>query len=242
MKIAITCKEDNLDSIVDERFGRANFFLIVEVKDNKIIKKEFVKNSGSISEHGAGVKSAQQLVDKKIDFVVSGRLGPNAKSIFDKVNVKSYEYEGKIKDLLSKLESGSSFLNSESDDNNENNSKIESSDKIFFPILDNNSYDSRISPHFGHAPFFGIYDLKNKELKIIENTLNHSNPNKSPIDEIVELVNPTTIFAKGIGRKAINIINQKGLKLKTGNFDTIREVLDNFDNLCEDVSDCGHDH
>ena len=101
---------------------------------------------------------------------------------------------------------------------------------------------SEISYHFGHAPFFGLYDVVTKELSIVKNTLDHVDPNKSPIDQIIEAVNPTTIFAHGIGGRAVNIIEEKGLSLKTGNFKTVQEVIDNLNNLEVQDKDCGHEY
>ena len=118
----------------------------------------------------------------------------------------------------------------------------ETGERIFFPLLNNNGEQSEISDHFGHAPFFGVYDVEKKELKIIENNLDHTDPTKSPIDQIEEAVNPTTIFAKGIGARAINIIAEKGLSLKTGNYSTVKEVIENLDKLHNQTQSCGHKH
>ena len=101
--------------------------------------------------------------------------------------------------------------------------------------------DSEISQHFGHAPFFGSYDLEKKELKIIENDLNHTDPDKSPIDQIQEVVNPTIIFAKGIGGRAIELIAEKGIALKTENFNTVKEVIENWDKLEDQTQNCGQE-
>ena len=113
-------------------------------------------------------------------------------------------------------------------------------ERIFFPLLDNKGENSEISQHFGHAPFFGVYDVEKNNLEIIKNNLNHSDPNKSPIDQIEETVKPTTIYAKGIGGRAIKIIAQKGLALKTGDYNTVKEVIDNLDKLENQTENCGH--
>lgn len=116
------------------------------------------------------------------------------------------------------------------------------SELIFFPLLNNDGKNSKISPHFGHAPFFGLYDVEKDELSIIKNDLDHTDPNKSPIDQIQEAVNPTTIFASGIGERAINIIKTKDLNLKTGNYSTVIEVINNLNNLNVLNESCGHNH
>ncbi|MCK5282119.1 MAG: hypothetical protein KAK00_01815, partial [Nanoarchaeota archaeon] len=71
------------------------------------------------------------------------------------------------------------------------------------------------------------------------NNLDHTDPTLSPIDQIEKAVNPTTIFAKGIGGRAINIIAQKGLSLKTGDYSTVKEVIENLDKLENQTESCG---
>ena len=53
-------------------------------------------------------------------------------------------------------------------------------------------------------------------------------------------VNPTTIFAKGIGGRAIQLIADKGLALKTGDYDTVKKVIENLDKLKDLTEVCGH--
>jgi predicted Fe-Mo cluster-binding NifX family protein len=102
------------------------------------------------------------------------------------------------------------------------------------------AWSSEISHHFGHAPFFGIYE--NGKLSIVPNKLDHADPTKSPIDQIEEAVHPTMIFAQGIGARAVQIIAQKGLKLRTGDYRTVGEAISNLDKLSVLDKDCGHKH
>ncbi|MEA3429936.1 MAG: NifB/NifX family molybdenum-iron cluster-binding protein [Nanoarchaeota archaeon] len=244
MKIAISCQEDNIKSMVDQRFGRCKYFLIVDVDNNKVIKTEAVLNQGAQQGHGAGIRAAEQVGELGVTVVVTGDLGPNATNVLGKLGIKSYHASGKAEDVVNDfINNQLKEINEVSEPHPENKEpKIESGERIFFPLLDDDGENSKISEHFGHAPFFGLYDVETKELKIIKNDLDHTDPNKSPIDQIEEAVNPTTIFAKGIGGRAIGIIAQKGLKLKTGNYPTVKDVLDNLDKLDEQTQSCGHEH
>ncbi|NOQ56211.1 MAG: hypothetical protein GQ477_05410, partial [Nanohaloarchaea archaeon] len=60
--------------------------------------------------------------------------------------------------------------------------------------------------------------------------------------QIQEAVDPTTIFARGIGGRAIEIIAQKGLSLKTGDYTTLKDAIDNLDRLEDQTKSCGHEH
>jgi predicted Fe-Mo cluster-binding NifX family protein len=245
MKIAITCQDNTIDNNIDQRFGRCKYFLIVNIENKKIVSSEAILNQGAVQGHGAGIKAAEQIGELKVDIVLTGQLGPNATSVLDKLEIIAYHASGNAKDQIDK------FLNNKLKEISEvakshsgivSNDKNDKSERIFFPLLNNNGEDSEISQHFGHAPFFGVYEVETKKLKIIENNLDHSDPTKSPIDQIEDAVNPTTIFAKGIGARAIDIIQEKGLILKTGDYDTVGEVIKNLDNLNDQTQSCGHKH
>jgi predicted Fe-Mo cluster-binding NifX family protein len=244
MKIMISSDGDALDSRVDPRFGRCKYFIVAEIEDGKIIKTEAVLNPGAEQGHGAGVKAAQLVGELKADAVLTGDLGPNSSSILDKLKISSYRAEGSVEDAIGLFLKGRLKRITDTAQPHQGLVKKEMSggERVFFPLLDNNGMDSDISDHFGHAPFFGVYDVQKKELKIIENTLNHADPTKSPIDQIEEAVNPTTIFAKGIGGRAIGIIAQKGLSLKTGDYKTVGEAIKNLDKLDNQTQSCGHTH
>jgi len=240
MKIAISSDGDTVESKVDQRFGRCKYFIIVDSEKRNEIKA--IENEGAIQGHGAGIKAAQQIGELGVKVVITGNLGPNATAVLEKLEIKAYHASGTVKDTID------DFINDKLNEINEVAEphsgmvqKENKSERIFFPLLDNKGEDSEISQHFGHAPFFGVYDVEKKELKIIENDLDHTDPNKSPIDQIEEAVKPTTIFAKDIGGRAINIIAEKGLSLKTGDYKTVKEVIENLDKLKDQIESCGHE-
>ncbi len=111
---------------------------------------------------------------------------------------------------------------------------------ILFPLIDNNGLDSKISLHFGHAPFLGIYNTERKELKVVDNKLDHGNTQKSPIKQIKEKYNPAIIFAREMGRRAISEISNLDIQLKTGNFVSIKEAINNLNELEDLTQSCDH--
>jgi predicted Fe-Mo cluster-binding NifX family protein len=242
MKIAITCQDDNLDSMIDQRFGRCKYFLIVDIKNNKIENAKAFLNQGAEQGHGAGIKAAEQIGELKVEKVLTGQLGPNATAVLDKLGIIAYQSSGKAKDAITQLLKNELKIISETSEPHQELKENGKAERIFFPLLNNKGENSEISEHFGHAPFFGVYDVTKKELKIIPNDLDHTDPNKSPIDQIEEAVNPTTIFAKGIGGRAIGIIAEKGLSLKTGDYNTLKEAVKNLNKLKDLTQSCGHEH
>jgi len=92
VRIAIASKGRELSSQVEPRFGRAEFIIIYdtgtpepEVLDNQ----ETSQLTG-----GAGVKAAEAVVDKRVDYVISQNFGPKALQVFKAANVKAAVISG----------------------------------------------------------------------------------------------------------------------------------------------------
>lgn len=89
MKVAIPTPTNTNDTIMNPRFGRANFFCIV---DSKTGEKEFIANPAIQAAHGAGVQAGQLLIDNKVEAVISSKYGPNASEVLSAGNIKMYVF------------------------------------------------------------------------------------------------------------------------------------------------------
>lgn len=236
MKVAISSDKGTKDAMVDQRFGRCKYFVVVDTeKDGSWDAHE---NQGAIQGHGAGIRAAQQVGEIGAKAVITGDVGPNAERVLSGLGISTYHASGPLQDAVEKFKEGE--LNGISEIEEEESKPIGSDERIFFPLLDDKGLDSRISPHFGHAPVFGVYDIGAKKFRTVPNDLDHTDPDKSPVDQIIETVNPTTVYAEGIGARALALFSQKGISIKTGPYRRVREVIDNLDKLEEQTTDCGH--
>ncbi|MBT3297902.1 NifB/NifX family molybdenum-iron cluster-binding protein [archaeon] len=244
MEIAISTNGNSLDSLVDQRFGRCNYFLVIELLNQEIINFKAVENEGAKQGHGAGIKAAQQINKLNVNFLITGNLGPNAANVLNQSEIKVYQGTGNIREVIEKFNNNELKEISQTVEGHSNTETIKekSDERIFFPLINDKGIDSDISTHFGHAPYFGVYDKVKNELKIIEMKLDHTNSTKSPVDQIIETVNPTTIFALGIGARAIQLFNEKGISIKTGNFKIVKEVIENWDKLDSQIKSCAYGH
>ena len=101
MKICIAAKDKNLDSLVDQIFGRCSYFLFV---DSKTQKFEAIANKAKKAERGAGIAASQTVVDSKCEAVICGKIGPNAQMVLEKSGIKIISgVSGTAKDALNKL-------------------------------------------------------------------------------------------------------------------------------------------
>jgi len=86
MKIAISSAGNDLDSQIDPRFGRALFFIIV---DSETMTFEVIDNSKNMNAPGgAGIQTAQNIIDKGVQVIITGNLGPNALKILQTSDIK----------------------------------------------------------------------------------------------------------------------------------------------------------
>lgn len=76
MKIAISSLGADLESLVDLRFGRAQYFIFL---DTETMEFEAVSNeSAGGAMHGAGIQTSQLMNEKGVSAIITGNIGPNA--------------------------------------------------------------------------------------------------------------------------------------------------------------------
>ena len=85
MKIAISSVGADLNAQVDPRFGRCQYFVIV---DPDSMEFEGIENSSASAGGGAGIAAAQQIVGKEVEAVLTGNCGPNAFSVLETAGIK----------------------------------------------------------------------------------------------------------------------------------------------------------
>lgn len=104
MKIAITSVNDNLDSELDPRFGRAQKFIIFDTEKETF---ESIDNSNINASGGAGSSSAKTIADKNVEIVISGNFGPNAVMALKAFGIKMYTSQvEKISAVIERLKNG----------------------------------------------------------------------------------------------------------------------------------------
>lgn len=86
-KICITSTGSTLSSSIDPRFGRCQYFLIVDEK-GKLIKK--ILNEAGQAMRGAGITAAQIIADEKVDIIITGNIGPNAYTVLESSGIKIF--------------------------------------------------------------------------------------------------------------------------------------------------------
>ncbi|HEU19339.1 MAG TPA: dinitrogenase iron-molybdenum cofactor biosynthesis protein [Deltaproteobacteria bacterium] len=95
MKIAVTSYGKDLTSEVDRSFGRAKWFVVIDVETGT---SEAYSNEQNVNAaQGAGIQAARNVADLGVDAVVTGNVGPKAFRALTAASVKMYIVDKNIK-------------------------------------------------------------------------------------------------------------------------------------------------
>lgn len=104
MKIAITATAASLDADIYPRFGRCQYFIIV---DPETMQFEALENSGAMAGGGAGISTAQMIAGKGVEAVLTGNCGPNAYEVLAAAGIKVVtSVSGKVRQAIEDYKSG----------------------------------------------------------------------------------------------------------------------------------------
>lgn len=91
MKIAFTSTGNGWKEKLDVRFGRAKGFFIY---DTETKNTKFINNDNIDIAHGAGTSAAKNIIDEKVDVLITGKVGPKADEVLKTSDVKIYNGMG----------------------------------------------------------------------------------------------------------------------------------------------------
>jgi predicted Fe-Mo cluster-binding NifX family protein len=105
MRVGISATGEDLNARVDDRFGRCPWFLVV---DSDSLKFTALENRHAQEGMGAGMAAAKDLIDVRVDAVISGQVGPKAYEVLKAADVDIFLVSGGItvKEALERFNRG----------------------------------------------------------------------------------------------------------------------------------------
>jgi predicted Fe-Mo cluster-binding NifX family protein len=104
MKICISSTGKDIDASIDQRFGRCQYFLIIDVETMDV---KNIQNESTLASGGAGVQAAQIVTNEGVDTVITGNIGPNAFQILQAAGIKVFTgAHGTIKEAIENYKKG----------------------------------------------------------------------------------------------------------------------------------------
>ncbi len=104
MKIAVSATGPSLDAEVDPRFGRCQYFVII---DPDTMEFETLENPNIMAGGGAGISTGQMIAQKGVEVVLTGNSGPNAYQVLSSAGIRVISgISGRIRDAIQAYKMG----------------------------------------------------------------------------------------------------------------------------------------
>jgi predicted Fe-Mo cluster-binding NifX family protein len=84
MRIAVTAQGSDVTAPVDSRFGRCQYFIIYDTDTRGFV----VRANESAAKSGAGIQSAQFIIDHNVRVVITGEVGPHAQQVLQSAGIE----------------------------------------------------------------------------------------------------------------------------------------------------------
>lgn len=101
---------------------------------------------------------------------------------------------------------------------------------ICIPVTEDNGTSSRVSEHFGRAPFHALVDLDSMETRLLRKEADCGDGDHGhclPVDSL--LANDVNLVAcKGIGRGALGRLMAHRIDVFAAHTDTVAEVIEEY--------------
>jgi len=102
MKVAITAMGEALTSPVDRTFGRARWFVVVDEASSQF---QAITNQQNVeAAQGAGIQSAQQMVNQGVGVLLTGNVGPNAFRALTAASIRIFQFNNDVQTVSEALE------------------------------------------------------------------------------------------------------------------------------------------
>jgi predicted Fe-Mo cluster-binding NifX family protein len=104
VKIAVTAKGQGLDAPTSPFFGRCQWFVLVETET---MESETMANPALSASGGAGIQAGQVLVERGVQAIVTGNVGPNAFRVLNAAGVTAYlTSDSTVRQAVESLQAG----------------------------------------------------------------------------------------------------------------------------------------
>lgn len=251
MKIAVSSKGNEVGSLLDARFGRCDYYAIYDTEEGKW---GFLQNPGALEGSGAGVKAAQFLIEKGIDVLLTGNLGPNATNILGSAGVKAYALpEVSLEEALKMYQQEEGRPITEATvDSHAGLVRSDETKKVDITVPQGRiaiaTEGNEVAQHFGRCQSYTLVDIEDG--KVVNKTL-IANPGHQPgfLPRFLAEKGAKCIIAGGMGPRAQDLFAEQGIASIIGVMGTVDEVIESYltnalvagDSFCSH-GEGGHDH
>jgi len=231
MKIAISTE----NGFVSAHFGRCPAYTLVEIQDEKIIKREEIPNPG----HQPGFLPVY-LSQKGVNTIIAGGMGPRAQGLFAEKNIQTViGVQGQIDEVIEKylrhdLEAGRDLCDHDRHDEGSCRHGEHPGEVSTVVLLEGTicvsakgpDLEAEVDPNFGRAPYFLIVDPKTMEFKAFANP--HAQAGHGAGIQSAQLAAGQAVSAVltgQVGPNAQRVLESAGIRVISAEKCTVGEAL-----------------
>lgn len=102
--------------------------------------------------------------------------------------------------------------------------------KIVVSSDNSRGLESSVSHHFGRCPYFTIVDIEENKIINVESVENPFFTSHSPgqVPSFIRELNADVMLAGGMGRRAVTIFEDYGIRCSTGAMGTVKKAVDSY--------------
>ncbi len=105
MKIAVTSQGDDLTSLIDLRFGRAAYIIIIDTDTMRFKTINNLKNKNAFKD--AGIRAANKVCKDGAEVLITGFCGPSAYRILRESGIMVADrLNGRVLDVVENFKTG----------------------------------------------------------------------------------------------------------------------------------------
>ncbi|MFX1519379.1 MAG: NifB/NifX family molybdenum-iron cluster-binding protein [Promethearchaeota archaeon] len=101
--------------------------------------------------------------------------------------------------------------------------------RISVPSMGTKGLAEEVSPHFGRAPIFTIYDTETEKVEVVPNTSTHMGGQGYP-PELMHVNRVDIMLCSGLGPRAVQMFEQLGIRVYVGAMGTVKTTIDAWKN------------
>jgi predicted Fe-Mo cluster-binding NifX family protein len=104
MKLALPSSGKEMDTLIDSRFGRCRYFMVI---DSDTLSFEIRENPFQSAAGGVGIQAAQWMAEQGVKIILAARVGPNALKVLKAAGLTVITgIQGKIREAIETYRAG----------------------------------------------------------------------------------------------------------------------------------------